>query len=79
MSDVQKREMLIEFIIQDVVAFIMDDKKMNIEEAMYLFYNSMIFEKLNDVETGLYLESSAYIYEILKDEVTSGALVQKEE
>ena len=79
MSDEQKREMLIEFIIQDVVAFMMDDKKINIEEAMYAVYNSIIFKKLLDLETGLYLESSAYIYEILKDEMTSGVLIQKEE
>jgi len=78
MSDKQKREMLIEYIIQDVVAFIVDDKKISIEEAMYLFYNSKIFDKLHDNETGLYLESSAFIYEILKDEITSGVLVQTE-
>ncbi len=79
MSDVQKKELLIEFILQDVVAFILEDQKIDIEEAMYIFYNSSIFNKLHDIETGLYLESSAYIYEILKDEVTTGELKQKEE
>ncbi len=76
MSDVQKRELLIEFIMQDVVAYILEDKKTDIEEAMYIFYNSSIFRKLHDIETGLYLESSAYIYEILKDEITTGELIQ---
>ncbi len=75
---VNKKEMLIEYIIQDIVAFIVEDKNIEFDEAMNVFYNSKTFEKLQDIETGLYLESSAYIYEILKDEVLHGQLVQLE-
>jgi len=52
-----KREMLIEYIMQDIVAFIVADKNVEIDEAMNIFYNSVLFEKLHDIETGLYLEN----------------------
>lgn len=71
-----KKEILIEFIMQDIVAFIVADNNIEIDEAMNIFYNSTLFQKLQEIETGLYLESSAYIYDILKDEINSGKLVQ---
>ena len=46
--------------------------------AMDKFYNSEVFEKLQDEETGLYLESSDYIYDLFKDEVNFGHIVQAE-
>lgn len=73
-----KQMHLIEYIIQDVIAFIMEDKNLELEDAMNQFYNSIVFEKLQDIETGLYLESSAYIYDLLKSEIENGKLIQKE-
>jgi hypothetical protein len=61
--------MLIEYIIRDIISFIIVDKDEKLEAAMYSFYNSQTFEKLNDIETGLYLDSSAYVYEIFKEEL----------
>jgi hypothetical protein len=63
-----KKEMLIEYIIQNIVYFTIIDNNIKIDEAMNVFYNSQIFEKLQDTETGLYLNGSAYIYEIFKEE-----------
>lgn len=63
-----KQEQLMEYIVQDVVAYIMEDTGAGLEEAMYRFYSSKTFEKLHDPETGLYLEGSAFIYELYKDE-----------
>ena len=74
----QKQKMMIEFTIQDLVKYIIDDRKCSIREAMALVYNSELFEKLLDVETGLYLESPLYVYDILKDELAAGHLVQNE-
>jgi len=63
-----KTDMLIEYIVSDIIGYIIDDKNMKIEEAMALIYNSQIFDKLNDIETGLYLCGSAYVYELYKEE-----------
>jgi len=63
-----KPDMLIEYIVRDIVIFIMNDDKVKMGAAMNLFYNSQTFEKLHDVETGLYLNGSAYVYEFFKEE-----------
>ena len=69
---------MIERVTQDLIAFLVDDKSVVIEEAMKLLYSSMTFEKLSDSDTGLYRESSSYVYELLKDEIEEGKLIQKE-
>jgi predicted transcriptional regulator len=73
-----KQEMLVEYITQDIVLYMMSESSYEIDKAMNAFYNSAVFEKLSDIETGLYLESSAYIYELLKDELASGRIIQRE-
>lgn len=74
----QKQKTLIEFTIQDLIRYVVEDRQCSIQDAMELVYNSELFEKLLDVETGLYLESPRYVYDILKDELTAGHLVQNE-
>lgn len=64
-----KTEQLIEYIVQDVLAFLMEDRQIPIDVAMRLFYASKTFEQLHDTETGLYLNSSAYIYTIFREEM----------
>lgn len=76
--NMNKQKQLIEYIVQDVIAFIIEDKSVELEDAMNQFYNSTVFEKLQDIETGLYLESSAYIYDMFKIEIKNGRLIQKE-
>lgn len=64
---IQQQEM-IEYTTQEVIQYLMEDRKVTIEQAMELFYLSGTFEKLSDVETGLYLEGSSYIYEMYNRE-----------
>ncbi|MBB6713116.1 hypothetical protein [Clostridium gasigenes] len=73
------RKELIEGIIQELVKNLYEDKQIEIEKAMNIVYNSIIFEKVGDIETGLYRESASYIYELLKDEISEGKLIQKEQ
>ena len=73
-----KREQLMEYITQDIVAFLVDDRGMDYAEAMRLFYTSETYEKILDEETGLYLEGSAYLYDIFKTELEHGELTQLE-
>ena len=64
-----KQEQLIEYIIQDIVDMFSSDQDIEYDEAMNKFYNSKVFEKLQDKETGLYMESSRYVYDLFKDEI----------
>ena len=73
-----KRSQLIEYIIQDIVDMLAADQIIEYDEAMNMFYNSEVFEKLLDQETGLYLESSGYIYDLFRDERNFGHIVQAE-
>ena len=71
-----KKELLVEYITQDIIVFLIEDFSFEIKEAIGKFYGSVTYEKLIDHETGLYLEGSAFVYDILKSEIQSGQLVQ---
>ena len=73
-----KQEQLIEYIVQDIVDMFSAEQNIEYDEAMNRFYNSEIFEKLQDKETGLYMESSEYVYDLFKDEMNFGRIVQAE-
>lgn len=73
-----KQDQLIEYIVQDIVDMLATDQNIEYDEAMNKFYNSEVFEKLQDKETGLYLESSEYIYDLFKDELNFGRMIQAE-
>lgn len=73
-----KQEQLMEYNIQDIIEYIVQDFGIEYDEAMHIFYNSQTFDKLLDIETGLYLESSAYVYGIFQSERNFGCLIQSE-
>ena len=73
-----KREQLMEYITQDIVGFLVDDRELDYAEAMRLFYTSQTYERILDEETGLYLEGPAYVYDMLKTELDNGKLIQLE-
>lgn len=78
MISMSKQDQLIEYIVQDIVDMLATDQNIEYDEAMNKFYNSKVFEKLQDKETGLYLESSEYIYDLFKDEMNFGHIIQAE-
>lgn len=73
-----KQEQLIEYIVQDIVDMFSSDQNIEYDEDMNKFYNSKVFEKLQDKETGLCMESSEYVYDLFKDEINFGRIVQAE-
>ncbi len=73
-----KKEQLMEYNTQDIVAFLVEDYDLNVDEAMHKFYTSETYEKLTDEETGLYLQGAAYIYDIFKQELGEGQIAQAE-
>ena len=73
-----KQEQLIEYIVQDIIDMFSSDQNIEYDKAMNKFYNSKVFEKLQDKETGLYMESSEYVYDLFKDEMNFGRIVQAE-
>lgn len=72
------QDQLVEYMIQDIVDKLSTEQNIEYDEAMNKFYNSEVFEKLQDKETGLYSESSEYVYNLFKDEMSFGHIVQAE-
>jgi Na+-transporting NADH:ubiquinone oxidoreductase subunit NqrC len=66
MNNTQKH--LIIYITRDVVRFISQEYNLPVDAAMEDFFESRVFEKLQDIESGLYTESASYVYEEYKTE-----------
>jgi hypothetical protein len=69
---------MINFVTSEVVFSIMKDFNLSVQEAMKIFYNSEVFDRLCDIETGLYRESGGYVYDLYKSEKEHGSLIQTE-
>lgn len=74
----EDKEMLLNYSIQNIIKYIMNDENIDWAEAMQRFYISETMEKLSDIETGLYRESSAYVYDLYRNEVVNGRIIQNE-
>lgn len=57
-----KQQEMIEYTIQEVVRYLIEDESVSMEQAMERFYMSGVFDKLNDIETGLYLDGRICLY-----------------
>lgn len=72
------KKALIEGITQDIIAYLVEEDNIHIEDAMEILFNSEVFAKLSDSETGLYRESSSYVALLLRDELSNGKFTQSE-
>ena len=73
-----KEKQLMEFATQDIIAELVDAKKIGITDAMNIFYGSEFCQKLYDKSTGLYLEGTKYLYGLLETEIENGKFIQNE-
>ena len=69
MSNESRREFLVNYIVDQLVKYLIEDNEMPIEQALNLVYTSRTFTVLNDLEAGIACESPDYIYELLKREI----------
>ena len=58
-----------EEIVKDLIARLMDERGLTMQEAFDTVYNSRLFEKLSNPKTGLYFQSSGYVYSYLQEEI----------
>ena len=72
MTKEQIREYLIDYAVDQMTKFFMDDHHVGMAEALDVIYNSDTYAKLTDAEGGLYVQSPAYVYEILDEEYRFG-------
>ena len=60
-----------EEIVKDLIARLMEEQGLTMQEALEKVYASRLFEKLSDPKTGLYFQSSGYAYSYLEEELNS--------
>ena len=56
-------------IVKDLIARLMEEQGLPMQEAFDRVYTSNLFQKLCTPTTGLYFQSSGYVYSHLLDEL----------
>jgi len=59
---------LTNYVLSELVKYVMEDTGCSIEEAMKRVYNSSLMPALQNEEGELYVQSPAYAYELMKSE-----------
>ena len=57
---------LTNYVLSELVKYVMEDTGCGIEQAMEKVYTSPLMEALQDEENELYVQSPAYLYELMK-------------
>ena len=71
MSDESRRSFLINYAVDQLTAFLMEDREVSLEQALDIIYSSKTYDLLLDDSTGLTSESPSYLYELLKVELAA--------
>ena len=58
-----------EEIVKDLIARLMDECSLSLQQAFDAVYTSRLFEKLSNPKTGLFFQSSDYVYSFLTEEL----------
>ena len=69
MDKADRPDWLIDSLTKEIAGFIVEDEKIEYDEALRKLYTSKMFEKLSDKETGLYREGAAYVYQYYLEEM----------
>lgn len=69
MSDENRRNFLVNYAVDQLTAFLMEDLQIKLGNALEIIYSSRIYDLLQDRSAGLTTESPSYIYELLKKEI----------
>ena len=65
-----RTQFLVNYAIDKLTAFLMEDRNISLEQALDIIYTSRVYELLQNKAADLTADSPAYIYELLKDELT---------
>ena len=60
-----------EEIVKDLIARLMEEQGLTMQEAFEKAYASRLFEIRSNPKTGLYFQSSGYAYSYLEEELNS--------
>lgn len=64
-----KETFMVETLTRDLITHLMEERGIDMREAMNVVYNSKTYEALCNTDTGLYFQSAAYLYDELQHEL----------
>ncbi|MCR5153154.1 MAG: hypothetical protein K6A98_08415 [Prevotella sp.] len=67
----RSKQFQIECLTNELVAMLMEERDMTMEQAMDIIYNSHTYEKVEKSSTGLYFQSAVYIMDMLQEELNA--------
>lgn len=56
-------------LTEELVAILMEEKGLPIEDAFAVLYRSQTYARLSDPNTKLYFQSAGYVYSLLEEEL----------
>lgn len=65
----QDRQFQIECLTNELVAMLMEERSLTMEQAMDTVYGSHTFEKVERTSTGLFYQGSVYVMDMLREEL----------
>ena len=65
----QDRQFQIECLTNELIAMLMDEGGLTMEQAMNVVYSSHTFEKVERPSTGLYYQGAVYVMDMLREEL----------
>lgn len=65
----KEQTFLTDNLLAGLLQIIMEDRKVDMQSALDILYNSRLYTQITDPETGLYFQSADYNYELLKEEL----------
>lgn len=74
-----KETFMIETLTRELIARLMEDRRLTMREAMDIVYQSKTYTALSNLETGLYFQSPVYVYDILEQELETKKQEYREE
>jgi hypothetical protein len=67
----QSKQFQIECLTNELIAMLMEEHNMTMEQAMDIIYNSHTYEKVERASTGLYFQGAVYIMDMLQEELNA--------
>jgi len=70
---------IIAMITPGIINLLMKNRKLNLEEAAELLYNSELYKTLEDEKTKMWRLGYPLLYDLLEEELTTGKITFPEE
>ena len=70
---------VIAMITPGIISLLMENRKMSVEEASAVLYNSQLYKALEDEETKVWRLGYPLLYDLLEEELATGKITYPEE